>query len=182
MPKRVLLITGSPGVGKTTILTEAVETLEKEGLKVGGMISREVRADGIRIGFEIVDLTSSKRGWLAQVSNGNGPQIGKYRVNLEDLEAIGAKSIIEAVGNCDVVVIDEIGPMELLSWNFREAVVAALESQGFVLAVVHRKASDRFLIEVRSREDAEIFVATRENREKLVEIITSKALDYFSHF
>jgi nucleoside-triphosphatase len=182
LPKRVLLITGSPGVGKTTILTEAVETLEKEGLKVGGMISREVRADGIRIGFEIVDLTSSKRGWLAQVSNGNGPQIGKYIVNLEDLEAIGAKSIIEAVGNCDVVVIDEIGPMELFSWKFKEAVVAALESQGLVLAVVHWKASDRFLIEVRSREDAEIFVATRENREKLVEIITSKALNYFSYF
>ena len=67
MDKRVLLLTGTPGVGKTTVLAKTVVALNAKGYNVGGMISREVRQDGIRIGFEILDLTTSKRGWLAHV-------------------------------------------------------------------------------------------------------------------
>ncbi len=109
--KRVLLLTGNPGIGKTTVLTLIAEFLTNRGVKVGGMTSREVRANGVRIGFEIVSFPSLKRGWLAQANRGNGPQVGKYSVNIADLEAIGAESIIQAVKDCNAVVIDEIGPM-----------------------------------------------------------------------
>ena len=63
---RVLLLTGAPGVGKTTVLTKTVDALKAKGINVGGMISREVREGGVRVGFEILDLSSGKRGWLAQ--------------------------------------------------------------------------------------------------------------------
>ena len=53
MKKRVLLLTGSPGVGKTTMLLRVVESLKAKGYGVGGMISREVRSDGARVGFEV---------------------------------------------------------------------------------------------------------------------------------
>jgi nucleoside-triphosphatase THEP1 len=59
--KRVLLLTGSPGVGKTTVLTNVVNILKEKGYSVGGMISQEVREGGVRVGFEIFDLTSEKR-------------------------------------------------------------------------------------------------------------------------
>ncbi len=59
--KHILLITGPPGIGKTTILLKTVTILKERGLNVGGMLSREVRENGARVGFEILDLTSEKR-------------------------------------------------------------------------------------------------------------------------
>jgi nucleoside-triphosphatase len=177
--KRVLLLTGNPGVGKTTVLMKTVNALKESGYKVGGIISREVREGGTRVGFEIVDLRGSKRGWLAHVNQKSGPQVGKYRVNIEDLNAIGAQAILDAVENCDVIAIDEIGPMELFSEKFKEAVRKALETRNLVIAIIHWKAQDVLISEARKREDAEIITVTYENREKLHEVIVEKALKVF---
>jgi len=177
MLKRVLLLTGNPGVGKTTVLTRTVDALKTAGYTVGGMISREVREGGTRVGFEILDLTSGRRGWLAHVNQKSGPQIGRYRVNIEDLNSIGAQAILAAVENCDVIAVDEIGPMELFSEKFKEATRKALESRKLVVAVVHWKAHDRLIVEARKREDAELIMVTYENREKLHEATVEKALN-----
>jgi nucleoside-triphosphatase len=173
----VLLLTGIPGVGKTTVLMKTVNVLKQGGCKVGGMISREVRESGIRIGFEILDLNSSKRGWLAHVNQAIGPQVGKYRVNVTDLNNIGVEAIIYAVENCDVVAIDEVGPMELFSEKFRDAVRRALESPKLVMAVVHWKAQDRLINDAKNMEDTEIIAVTSENRERLSEILARKAVE-----
>jgi nucleoside-triphosphatase len=173
----VLLLTGSPGVGKTTVLTKAVSILKDKGYGVGGMISREVREGGVRVGFEVVDLSSQKRGWLAHVNQKTGPQVGKYRVNLEDLEIIGAQAIYYAVENCDVVAIDEVGPMELFSEKFKDATRKALESTKIVIAVVHGKAQDKLISDAKNMKEAETYVVTAENRDKLSEIIAEKAIE-----
>jgi nucleoside-triphosphatase len=175
--KRVLLLTGSPGVGKTTVLMKTVSALKEKGCCVGGMISREAREGGTRVGFEILDLSSGRRGWLAHVNQKSGPQVGKYRVNLEDLNSIGAQAVTEAVENCDVVAVDEVGTMELFSAKFKEAVQKALESRKPVLAVVHGKARDKLINEAKSRQDSETFTVTQENRNKLPETITQKTFE-----
>jgi len=176
MFKRVLLITGSPGVGKTTLLLRVIEALRADGYSVGGMISREVRSCGTRIGFEILDLADkSKHGWLAHVNQKRGPQVGKYRVNLEDLDSVGVEAILRAVKECHIIAIDEIGPMELFSENFRRAVLEAFESGKLVIAIVHWKARDKLIDAAKSREDAEIFTVTFENRDKLHEAVVQKA-------
>ena len=179
MQKRVLLLTGNPGVGKTTILIKTVEALKAEGISVGGMISREAREDNVRVGFEIIDLTNNRHGWLAHITQRTGPQVGKYHVNLEDLENIGATAIVEAVEKCDVIAIDEIGPMEFFSQKFKQAVKQALESRKVVLAVVHAKARDQLINEVKRREDAEIFTVTLANRDSLPEELIKQALEIF---
>jgi nucleoside-triphosphatase len=176
LPKRVLLLTGPPSIGKTTVLMKVVEALKERGIYVGGMISREVRESGTRVGFEILDLSSGRRGWLAHVNQKSGPQIGKYRVNMEDLNAIGAQAIIDAVEKCEVIAIDEIGPMELFSERFKEAVRKALKSHKLVLAVVHWKAQDTLINEAKKREDVETTSVTLENRERLHKQITGNAL------
>jgi nucleoside-triphosphatase len=175
--KRVLLLTGSPGVGKTTVLMKTVSALKEKGCCVGGMISREAREGGTRVGFEILDLSSGRRGWLAHVNQKSGPQVGKYRVNLEDLNSIGAQAVTEAVENCDVVAVDEVGTMELFSAKFKEAVQKALKSRKPVLAVVHGKARDKLINEAKSRQDSETFAVTQENRNKLPETITQKRFE-----
>jgi nucleoside-triphosphatase len=172
--KRVLLLTGNPSVGKTTVLAKAVNALKKEGFSVGGMVSREVRDGGVRVGFEILDLNSGRHGWLAHVNQHSGPQVGRYHVNVEDLNSVGAKAVADAVEKCDVVAIDEVGPMELFSEKFKEATRKALESGKPVLAVVHWKASDRLIGEAKSRDDAETFTVTHENRELLPSALSEK--------
>jgi len=178
--KRLLVLTGSPGVGKTTVLLRVVESLKAKGYSVGGMLSREVRSDKTRVGFEILDLSSDRRGWLAHVNQKSGPSVGKYRVNLEDLDNIGANAIVNAAENFDVVVIDEIGPMELFSEKFKEAVRRAVEGGKLVVGVVHWKARNRLIDEVKNREDTEVFVVTYENRNKLHKTITEKAAEHLA--
>ena len=178
MQKRVLLLTGVPGVGKTTVLTKTVEALKTKGIEVGGMISREAREGNVRVGFEIIDLASGKHGWLAHINQKSGPQVGKYHVNLEDLEIIGAEAILEVTEKCAVVAIDEIGPMELFSVKFKQAVKQALESKKLVLAVIHGKAHDPLISEARQRGDAEIFSVTLANRERLPQQLSKQTLNF----
>ena len=169
-------MTGAPGVGKTTTLSKMVDALKAEGVNVGGMISREAREGSVRVGFEIVDLSSGKHGWLAHVNQKGGPHVGKYYVNIQDLENVGAQAIIEATQKCDVVAIDEIGPMELYSQKFKQAVKQALESKKLVLSVLHAKAKDPIIKEAKQRDDAEIFTITLANRDAIADELTKKAI------
>jgi nucleoside-triphosphatase len=166
---RVLILTGAPGVGKTTVLAKTVEALKTKGVRVGGMVTREVREGNVRVGFEILDLTNNKHGWLAHVNGQSGPQIGKYHVNLNDLDNVGVAAIAQATEKCDVIAIDEIGPMELFSQKFKQAVTQALESKKLILTVVHGKAKDQIVTQIKRRVDAEIFNVTFSNRENLTD-------------
>ncbi len=180
MKKRLLFITGSPGSGKTTVLLKTVEALKARGYSVGGMVSREVRTCGTRVGFEILDLSSSRKGWLAYVNQKYGPRVGKYRVNLEDLNNIGADAIMKTVENSDIVAIDEIGPMELYSERFKEAVKKAVEGGKLVIGTVHWRVRNKLIEEVKAREDAEIYRVTYENRGNLHETIIEKAVEFLA--
>lgn len=178
MRKRLLLLTGSPGVGKTTLLLRVVEALRARGYSVGGMVSREVRSCGARVGFELLDLSSLKRGWLAHVNGKVGPSIGRYHVNLDDLEGLGVQAIVNAVDRCNIVAIDEVGPMELFSDKFKEAVAKAVESKKLVVSVVHWKSRNMLVEEMKGREDAEMYTVTCENRGSLHESIFRRAIGF----
>jgi len=178
LKKRVLLLTGNPGVGKTTLLLDVAEVLKVKGYSVGGMISREVRSCGERVGFEILDLGSNKRGWLAHVNQSDGPRIGKYRVNLNDLDSIGVEAILKAVEECDVICIDEIGPMELFSERFKEAVKQAVNCEKLVVGVIHWKAKHVLIEGLKKRDDAEVVIVTFANRSGLQKYFVEKAVDF----
>jgi nucleoside-triphosphatase len=180
LEKRLLFITGSPGTGKTSLLLKTIEVLRARGWSIGGMVSREVRSCGTRVGFEILDLNSSGRGWLAHVNQKYGPMVGKYRVNLEDLDNIGAEAVANAVEIAHVVVIDEIGPMELCSKRFKEVVKRVAESGKLVIGTVHWRAKDKLIEEIKGREDAEIYKVTYENRGNLHEMIVEKAAEFLA--
>ena len=173
--KRLIFITGRPGIGKTSVLLMAVDALKARGYKVNGMVSREFRKSGVRVGFEISDLETGRRGWLAHVNQPTGPQIGKYRVNLNDINVMGASSILNAVADADVVVVDEIGPMELFSPAFKEAVAQAIRSEKPVLGTIHHRAKDPLITAIRAREDAEILEVTYQNRGELHNLIVKRA-------
>jgi len=174
MQKTITLITGMPGTGKTTIIMRVTAALEAQGIKVGGMTTKEQRKDEARVGFLIEDIATNKQGWLAHVNQQNGPRVGKYRVNLSDLEGIGAKAIQEATKTADAIAIDEIGPMELHSQAFREAVQEAIYSGKPVIATIHYKTTDPFVKAIKARPDAELIEVTLQNRDNLHNLIIDK--------
>lgn len=180
MVKRLWFITGRPGMGKTTVLWKTIEGLRDRGYQVGGMVSREVREHGTRVGFQVLDLIRGREGWLAHVNQKHGPRVGKYRVNLDDLESIGVQAVIDAVENADVIAIDEIGPMELYSEGFKEAVRRGMDSGKPVLGTVHHSARDKLIEEIKGREDAEIVEVTYHNRETLHRTIVEKASQFLA--
>ncbi len=178
--KRIILITGPPGIGKTSILRRTVKELTNRKYKIGGMVCREVREGGIRVGFEIRDLSTGQRGWLGHVNQPTGPKIGKYHVNLTDLDVISAASILDALKNADVLAVDELGPMELLSPAFSNALVKAVESSKPMLGTIHYRLSTPLVNNIKMREDTEILRVTHENRESLHTLIANKITEYLT--
>jgi len=181
MKKRLFIVTGSPGEGKTTVLLRTVDGLTAKGYAVGGMISRDVRSFGTRTGFELLDVGSGTKGQLASIYQSQGPQLGKYRVNLEDLKEIGANAILQAVSRSDVIVIDEIGPMELFSQQFVQAVQKALDSSKPVVCTVHWRMKNELLENTLQKEEAERYVVNHENRDYLHEILVERIVALLIH-
>ncbi len=161
-----ILLTGKPGCGKTTLIKQIIEEL---GLDAGGFYTLEIRRGGKREGFKIITL-DGKEGLLAHVNIRSPYRVSKYGVDIKNLEEIGVKSILDALEKNKVIVIDEIGKMELFSEQFRNAVLAALDSQSKVLATI-MLAANPFADEIKKRQDVKIFYLTPENRKKVKEEI-----------
>ncbi len=172
--KRLLLLAGPPRTGKTTILQKVVEKLSGRGFRIGGMISEEIHNERTRFGFEIYDVSTGQRGILAHVHQPVGPKLGKYRVNLQDLNSIGARSIKDAIFKADVVVVDEIGPMELFSDEFKDAVEEVLASQKPLIATIHYRMKAPMIQKLKSREDAHLIEISLENRDQLPILIAEE--------
>jgi nucleoside-triphosphatase len=135
---RAFLLTGRPGVGKTTVIQAVVARL---GMTAGGFYTQEIREQGQRTGFRLMALDGTS-GILAGVNISGTCRVGKYGVHLHDLEQVGVQALRRAVERPEVttVVIDEIGRMELCSQAFRETVLAVLDSPKTVLATVMDRA------------------------------------------
>jgi nucleoside-triphosphatase len=134
---------------------------------VGGIISGEIRRDAVRIGFSLEDLMTHQKGILARVDQREGPRVGKYRVNLLDIERVGVMAIRRAIAEADIVIVDELGPMELHSIPFIMAVEAAEASSKNLLATIHKRASHQIIFKARSNPANQILEVTLNNREVL---------------
>jgi len=170
----LVFLTGIPGVGKSTVAREVAEKMKLRGRKVGGMTSGDLRFGSARVGFEIRDLLTGKAGVLAHVNQPIGPKIGKYRVNSQDLDNIGAEAILSAIKYADLIVIDEVGPMELTSTRFKDAVRAGLVCGKPVVGTVHRNAQDPLVRTIKSGPGIEVIEVTHENRETLPGILVER--------
>jgi len=168
-------ITGKPKVGKSTVIKEVIMSLKAEGIAVGGMLTAEIHEGMGRIGFSIEDISTGVKGILAHVHQ-RGPKVGKYGVNLTDLDSIGAHSIINALACPEprIIIVDEIGPMELKSNKFIEAVENAMRSDKHLIVSVHQRSDHELVRQIKST--FEIVEVTEKNRNELATIIMKKCL------
>jgi nucleoside-triphosphatase len=162
VPPRIL-IEARPGAGKTTAARRASELLAEAGRPVRGIVTGELREGGRRVGFEIESL-GGDRATLAHVDLSGPPRVGRYGVDLAALERVALPALEPSPGT--VVIVDELGKMELGSEPFREAVVALLEEPVAFLGTV-QAARHVFTDALKRREDVRVVRLTRANRDAL---------------
>jgi len=159
-----LLLTGRPGVGKTTLLMSVVERL-RGSLHLAGFTTAESRdPSGERTGFGILTI-EGKQAELARAGLRSSTRVGRYGVNLEAFERLALPEL--ARRSVDLILIDEIGKMECASHRFCRAVEDALDAEVSVLATLGISRLP-FLESVRSRPDVELLTLTERNRNALV--------------
>ncbi|KAF8766732.1 cancer-related nucleoside-triphosphatase homolog [Argiope bruennichi] len=169
MSHRHVLLTGPPGIGKTTAIRTVCELLKEKNVKFQGFFTEEVRNGRERIGFDIV-TTSGKRGNLARVSApgaSKGPKVGKYTVDVSSFESL-ALPVFECLPS-SILILDEIGKMEAFSKPFLARVKEAFAKPSInVLATIPVARNALPIVdELRNRKDCLLIEVTRENRNDL---------------
>ncbi len=163
-----VLLTGPPRSGKSTALERTADALREDGYTVGGIVSPEMRTLGHRVGFELVDVGTDERAVLAHVDRDEGPSVGKYRVDVDAVDRISQAALGETARDAvDVILIDEIAPMEVFSDVFVAEVRACLDSQLPVVGTVHRRGTTGLIGEVKERDDVDVVEVTEANRDAL---------------
>jgi nucleoside-triphosphatase len=155
-----ILLTGRPGVGKTTVITCLAELLKDRA--IAGFYTQEIRTGGQRQGFGVTTF-SGRSGVLAHVSLSGRHRVGRYRVDVAAFEEL---VLPELVHPCDVTLVDEIGKMECFSARFIDAMRGVLDRATPVVSTIGISGGG-FIAEVKRRPDVEILSITHGSRDDL---------------
>jgi nucleoside-triphosphatase len=162
------LITGKPRTGKTTLVKKIIKA---SGPACGGFYTEEMTRGGERRGF-LIKTTRGLEGVLAEKGRPSPHRLGKYGINQANLEQIGVEAVEKALQDKEIIVIDEIGKMELISQKFRDVVMKALDSKKRVVGVIHQ-ARWPFLNAIRERPDVLLLEVSGENNAEVWDKIKS---------
>ena len=142
---KIFIITGSVGEGKTTQIQQIVETLKDQNISTGGILSPRIVEDGDTRGYDLVDITTNERvAFLRKSGDKKLPQIGSYSILPEAIQK-GNEALENSQNNHQVVVIDEVGRLELNNEGWAEHIRHLLSSSKSHLILSVR---ERFIEEV----------------------------------
>ena len=170
-------ITGLPRSGKSAVLDKVVSMVIEErkadsrgrrrGVAaniIGGMRTEAIIEDGERVGYACVDILSGDRGVMAHREIDSRNRILGFGINPSELDKVAVPAIQNAIGNCEILVIDEVGKFSVESEGFVAAVREALEYDMPTLLTLHKKSRHPLLQDIRRRDDGRILEVTPVNR------------------
>ncbi|MCL1979233.1 MAG: NTPase [Methanomassiliicoccaceae archaeon] len=157
-------ITGLPGSGKTYALIRVIEMLKDNDLIIGGMIDEPLTDGKRRTGFSVRNILTGETQVFASAEIESKIMIGKIGVDLAKFEQVGIAAIRIACERCDVIVIDEVGKVEVESQAFIDAVKEALDVDKPMILTLHKKSRNPLLQDIRRRDDVRVLEVTPTNR------------------
>lgn len=159
------VITGRPGVGKSTLFNSIIEILKTSGFKVGGVVAPEVRENGIRVGFKVINILTGEEKWLARRNYRSLVTVGSYGVLVHEADGLVKEALLGALQEADIIAVDEVGPMELKLPSFKATLLRALDSGKPMIMVVHYRLND---MDILTRlETARRIIVTIDNRDHI---------------
>ncbi len=174
---KIFFLSGPPGCGKSTAILRVIEWGRGKGLTVGGLVTPELRVCGSRTGFKVVDVLTGKERIFAHIEFNKRFRVGKYGVNVSRFEEVSLNALDIALKSSDVIVIDEIGKMELMSWRFKEKLYVFFETvkgeKKLVAATLHRAYIDKF------RGLGKLYWLTKSNWERILNKLIEEANLFF---
>jgi len=162
MERKNFLFTGLPGCGKSTLIENVVRQIRNP---CTGFFTREIREKGRRVGFSI-DTLDGRQGVLAYQNKKSRYRVGRYGVNIEDIDRIAVPAMVPASESV-IVVIDEIGKMECCSQLFKDTLMRILDLKHPVVGSIALRG-DSFIQGIKKREDTLLVRVSEKNRDTLV--------------
>ena len=163
----VYLLTGRPGTGKTTVIRQAIA---ESRVRAGGFYTEEIRNGGGRVGFRITTL-DGQQAILAHIDITSRHRVSKYGVDIDNLDKVGVAALHQAIKESDLIVIDEIGKMELFSPRFRETVLQAVNSSKKVLGTI-MLSPHPFSDEIKRHPTVKMVEVSSSNRSQVLKEVT----------
>ena len=166
LSKPKILITGQPGCGKTTLIKKVIKTVSRPS---HGFLTEEILQSGRRVGFAIKTLSQpSREGVLSHVGFKSDYRVGKYGVDIESFENIVLPELNLGIQQKSLIIIDEIGKMELFSTRFKEILTKIFESDLQILASIMLKPQP-FCDKLTLMPDIKLLEINRGNRNRMAE-------------
>ena len=160
---RVLLLTGMPGIGKTTIIWRVAE--RPKGRRLGGFFTAEIREAGERQGFRLVAFDGT--AWvIAHVGLPKTHRVGKYGVDIGVIDE--AAELLTPDAGLDIYLVDEVGKMECLSTRFIAAMRRLLSGTQPVIATIALRGGG-FIAEAKKAAGVSVWEVSHANRDDLPE-------------
>ena len=173
-------ITGLPNTGKTQLLMKIIDMLEAEEMIVGGMITEAIIFKNKKVGFYVIDWLTKKKRKFAHENIESNIHVENYGVDMRALDAVGVKAIKTAIDEADVIIIDEVGKLEVESPGFVKVVNDALDSDKPIILTLHKKSRNPLLQDIRRRDDLRILEVTPVNRNllpyKIMDLMTGDSV------
>lgn len=165
----IIIITGDRQQGKTTFVRKIIDRLRADNLQFTGFLAEGINEDGNRIGFDLLNLQTGAKTLLCRSTGLEGVKFGRFIFSEEGLRA-GAEIISSGqVSGSQLVIIDEIGPLELNRQGWWQAVTKLVESAGIpqlwvvrknlVKAVISNwKVGDVYVFDIQQDQPADVVV------------------------
>ena len=167
--KHILLV-GRPGIGKTTLMKRLAHHLRR--FPVDGFLTEESREEERRVGFWLSSL-DGRQVLLAHRQLDSPVHVGPYKVNVSVLEQVAVPIIQRAITQATILLMDELGTMELTSKAFEQAVQQAFD-RGPAIVATAGVAPLPFLDALKRRKDVELIPLSPSNRAAVEEELTAR--------
>jgi nucleoside-triphosphatase len=179
-----ILLTGEPKAGKSFMLSKLIDELTKQKINICGMISNELQFDGLRVAITLQNIVTGTEKIMAikmfdvnKYNSKTSKKLASYQIDTKVIDEISIPAL-KGLGCCDVLIIDEIGKMELFSKKFEKEVAKIFSSKNsyVVIAIVPIATDVPFVEKLKNRSDVELITLTRVNRKKTYTTLKNKIL------